>query len=66
MKPNVFSFLLFASSITLVASAAEGPYHFIKEIPVGGESGWDYLSVDPAGHRLYVTHGLKVVVIDTS
>ena len=22
------------------------PYHFIKEIPIGGEGGWDYLAVD--------------------
>src|SRR5689334_3178523 len=43
---------------------AEGPYHFVKEIQVGGEGGWDYLSVDVLGRRLYVSHGAKVVVID--
>ena len=43
---------------------ADGPYHFLKEIPVGGEGGWDYSSVDEAGRRLYVSHGAKVVVID--
>jgi DNA-binding beta-propeller fold protein YncE len=45
--------------------AQEGPYHFVKEIPVGAEGGWDYLSIDPAAHRLYVSHATKVVVIDT-
>src|SRR5436190_19727719 len=45
-------------------SRAGGSYHFVKEIPVGGEGGWDYLSVDEAGRRLYVSHGIKVVVID--
>ena len=44
---------------------AAGSYHLLKEIPVTGEGGWDYLTVDPAGHRLYVTHATKVVVIDT-
>src|SRR5882724_5678766 len=39
-------------------------YHFLKEIPVGGEGGWDYLSVDAKGRRLYVSHATKVVVID--
>ena len=39
-------------------------YKFLKEIPVGGEGGWDYLSVDEAGRRLYVSHATKVVVID--
>jgi hypothetical protein len=46
------------------AHAAEGQYHFLKEIPVGGEGSWDYLSVDEAGRRLYVSHATKVVVID--
>src|SRR5258708_39422110 len=45
---------------------ADGPYHLLNEIPVGGEGGWDYLSVDPAGHRLYVSHATKAVVIDTA
>jgi YVTN family beta-propeller protein len=36
----------------------------LKEIPVGGDGGWDYLSVDEAGRRLYVSHATKVVVID--
>ena len=43
----------------------EGPYHAGKEIPIGGEGGWDYLSVDPAAHRLYVSHATHVVAIDT-
>ena len=44
--------------------AADGPYRFLKEIPVGGDGGWDYLSVDETAHRLYVSHTSKVVVID--
>ena len=47
------------------ASAQDGPYRFSKEIVLGGEGGWDYLSVDPAAHRLYVTHGTRVVAVDT-
>jgi DNA-binding beta-propeller fold protein YncE len=44
--------------------AAEGPYQFIKEIPVGGEGGWDYAAVDVTSRRLYVSHATKVIVID--
>ncbi len=54
---------LFAFSIA-AACRAEGPYHLIKEIPVGGDGGWDYVSVDSDAGRLYVSHGTKVVVID--
>jgi YVTN family beta-propeller protein len=51
-------------SLAIAVCRAEGPYHFIKDIPVGGDGGWDYLTVDSAGQRLYVSHGTKVVVID--
>lgn len=53
-------------SCLLIAQAchADGPYHFIKEIPVGGDGGWDYLTVDSAAKRLYVSHATRVVVID--
>ena len=58
-----------AATIVLAAviavHAQEGPYRFSKEIAIGGDGGWDYLSVDPAAHRLYVSHATKVVVIDT-
>ncbi|MEJ2677562.1 MAG: hypothetical protein P8174_00640, partial [Gemmatimonadota bacterium] len=39
-------------------------YHQVATIPLGGEGFWDYLSVDTAGHRLYVSHATKVVVVD--
>ncbi len=56
--------LLVLFSLTVAVCHAEGPYHFIKEIPIGGDGGWDYCSVDSAAQRLYVSHGTKVVVID--
>jgi DNA-binding beta-propeller fold protein YncE len=46
------------------ALASEANYQLLKTIPVGGEGGWDYLSVDSAARRLYVSHGTKAVVID--
>jgi YVTN family beta-propeller protein len=61
--------MLVAALVCLLSSLAPGigkaeQYRFVKEIPVGGEGGWDYLTVDAAGRRLYVSHGSKVVVID--
>jgi DNA-binding beta-propeller fold protein YncE len=49
-----------------VAAAEEKSYRHAKDIPVGTDGGWDYASVDPEAHRLYVTHGTQVVVIDTA
>ena len=39
-------------------------YHFLNEIPIGGEGGWDILTIDSAAHRLYLSHATKVVVVD--
>ena len=46
------------------APAAEGPYKFLNEIAIGGEGGWDILTVDSPAHRLYLSHATKVVVVD--
>ena len=47
---------VFAAAIsTAVALAATG-YHVIGDIQIGGEGGWDYLTVDSAARRLYVSH----------
>ena len=47
------------------AAVAQGPYHVITQWKIGGDGGWDYLAKDPAAHRLYITHGPRVEVIDT-
>jgi len=46
------------------APAASGPYHFIKEIHLGGSPSTDYLTVDAEAQRLYVSHGTTVTVVD--
>ena len=46
------------------AAWAQNNYKFIKEIPIAGDEGWDYLSIDTQVRRLYVTHGSKIVVLD--
>lgn len=44
---------------------ASGAYAKVGEIHIGGSGAFDYLTVDPASKRLYVTHGTEIVVIDT-
>jgi YVTN family beta-propeller protein len=60
---------LFAALLLSVAAPsvalAQGPYHLIKQWKIGGEGGWDYITADPAAHRLYVTHGSRVEVLDS-
>jgi YVTN family beta-propeller protein len=47
-------------------SKPAGPsgYQVVKTIPVAGEGGWDYVGVDSAARRIYVSHATKVVVLD--
>jgi len=47
-----------------VLEAASPNYQVLKVIEIGGEGGWDYLVLDPATHRLYVSHATRVVVAD--
>jgi YVTN family beta-propeller protein len=52
----------------LVCASAFGNnlYHFTGQIPIGGEGGWDILTIDPTANRLYLSHSTKVVVVDLS
>src|SRR6478752_5526630 len=52
--------------LCLVCGTAMGnePYEFVTKIPIGGEGGWDILTVDSPAHRLYLSHATKVVVVD--
>lgn len=57
-------------AIALCGSAAcaiaQQPYSVIDHWKIGGTGGWDYLLADPPAHRLYVTHGPRVEVLDTA
>jgi DNA-binding beta-propeller fold protein YncE len=41
-------------------------YHLAGQYPLGGEGGWDYLTVDTARHRVFVTRSDRVMVVDQS
>src|ERR1051325_9858406 len=67
----LFAALLFAATANVKGQAQQTTnakpatgYHLLKRIEVGGEGGWDYLTVDSAARRLYVSHATRVVVID--
>src|SRR6185369_3967549 len=49
---------------TAKVSAAPAHYHLLDRITVGGEGGWDYLTLDAPARRLYVSRGTRVVVLD--
>ncbi len=58
-------FLVYAICCTNFAVCfAKDAYKFVGDIPIGGEGGWDILTIDSAASRLYLSHATKVVVVD--
>jgi YVTN family beta-propeller protein len=49
--------------IALALAAGTG-YHVVKTYKLGGEGGWDYLTLDSASRRLYISRATHVMVID--
>jgi DNA-binding beta-propeller fold protein YncE len=56
--------LVLTALAVVSAGAAESGYKLLKTVPVPGDGGWDYVSVDEAGRRVYVSHGTQVEVLD--
>lgn len=61
--PLGVALLCVCASVGSAQAAAPG-YHVVRTIRVGGEGGWDYLTVDTAGNRLFVSRGSHAMVID--
>lgn len=58
-------FLLFALSVfSLPLFAAAQHLRVIKTYKLGGDGGWDYLTLDPESHHLFISRSTHVVVID--
>jgi DNA-binding beta-propeller fold protein YncE len=53
---------LFALCVAAVATG--NGYHIVRTFPLGGPASWDYTTVDPLHHRLFVSHGDAVDVLD--
>src|SRR5436190_18438821 len=56
--------LALAALFAIAAFAAPTGYKILKEVKVGGDGGWDYLTMDSAARRLYISHTDVVAVVD--
>ncbi len=61
-RKSLWALLLLACSVS--ALAASPNYSVIKKIPIPGKGGWDYLTVDDAARRLYVSHGTELEILN--
>ena len=63
--PILLAAVLALLSASPMAVSAQQPYHIVDHWKLGGDGGWDYLLAEPGAHRLYITHGPRVEVIDS-
>jgi YVTN family beta-propeller protein len=58
--------VLFVGLTSQAQSAADDPaLKILQRWHLGGPDGWDYLTLDSAGRRLFVSRGTRVEVVDT-
>lgn len=55
---------LFISLLATLSAAVDPGYHVIKTYKLGGDGGWDYLTLDSSSRRLYISRATHVIVID--
>jgi len=59
---------LFVCVLVLLASwvlaAGSSGYHVSKKTVLGGDGGWDYLTVDARARRIYISRSTHVMVVD--
>src|SRR5579863_4202762 len=65
------AFPILAGSALFVGRGAAAPasspapgYRLVKKIALGGEGGWDYFSVDPTTHRIFIPRQTHMLVLD--
>jgi DNA-binding beta-propeller fold protein YncE len=66
-KFTLWMFVMVSVTTAFVASASAAPgseYHVLTTYNVGGDGGWDYLTTDADGRRIFISRGTHVMVID--
>ncbi len=64
--PALVLVLSLAATLALPRPAApqSGPYQVTRHVQLGGDGGWDYITVDTAGNRIFLTRSDRVMVVD--
>ena len=59
-----FAFSIAIVVVAIVTASAAGSYRLLKKVSLPGEGSWDYLTVDSAARRVYISHGNQVDLLD--
>jgi DNA-binding beta-propeller fold protein YncE len=63
-KPGIALIIAFCLCAVSAKSFAQTQYQVKQKYVLGGDGGWDYLTFDPAGKRLFISRGTHVMVVD--
>jgi YVTN family beta-propeller protein len=61
---RVLLITLLISLASIATMAGPSGYHVTKTLKLGGDGGWDYLTVDSKARRVYISRGTHVMVVD--
>ncbi len=61
---RILILLLAATALLATPAFAQKSYKVTDRVKLGGEGGWDYLTFDPVGNRIFITRGNHVMVVD--
>jgi YVTN family beta-propeller protein len=64
MRARTFLLPFVTLMLTAAAFAAGPGYHLINTWKLGGDGGWDYLTIDGEARRLYIARATRVMVVD--
>jgi len=67
MRGTAWVWLAGALALTALSTAVQAApqYRIAHEVSLPGDGGWDDLTFDDGGHRLFIAHGTQVQVVDT-
>ncbi len=65
LRTGIPLILILSAIIAALPTATAADYRVVKTWKLGGDGGWDYLTADSAGHRLFIARATRVMVIDT-
>ncbi len=61
---RIFAIVLTAAIFAAVPAFGQKQFKIVDRVKLGGEGGWDYLTYDNVEHRLFITRGSHVMVVD--
>lgn len=66
LQPSTSAIVLLLSAVAGHARAQTDPpgYRVVRQIKLGGDGHWDYITIDTAGNRLFIARQTRIMVVD--